>query len=114
MCLILIENLNNDNSIEIFVSSEDFANLDEIKDFKAYKENMLFNLFIYSTNFEKVNELFSKTIVKKLCSYIAKFEQLNEFKINFIKITIFQNNIRINYDISENLFNYNDIISKND
>ncbi len=113
MCVILIEDLNLDNCIEIFVSSEDFTNLDEIEDLKTYKENMLFNLFIYSTNFEKINELFSKTIVKKLCSYIAKFEQLNNFKINFIRVTIFKNNIRMNYDISDNSFNYN-VLTKND
>lgn len=112
MCLILIENLNTDNSIEIFVSSEDFKNLDQINNLNSYKEDLLFNLYVYSTNFEKVNELFSKNIVKKLCSYISKLEELNNFKINTIKLIINKNIVHINYDISDNFFDFNKIFNK--
>lgn len=101
MCQVLIENLNDKNSIKIYLMEDDFNNLEKVDDMKSYCKDLLLNMFIYSSNIDKINDLFTKSILKKLCSYIDKFEKTVNCKINSIKFIIFDNNIYIDYSISD-------------
>lgn len=100
MCLITLEDLNSKKSLEIFLSSEDFKNIEKIEDIKEFKKNLLFNIFIYTINFDKISETYSKFLIKKLCTYIDYLEKINDSKINYCKFLIFNNEIHITYELS--------------
>ncbi|MEM5878080.1 MAG: hypothetical protein QXF12_04330 [Candidatus Aenigmatarchaeota archaeon] len=95
-----MEDLNSKRSLEIFLSSEDFKNVERIEDIKEFKNNLLFNVFVYVVNFDKISETHSKLLIKKLCTYIDYLEKINDSKINHCRFLIFNNEIHITYELS--------------
>lgn len=107
MCSIIIENINRKNTIEIFLTSDDFKNVEKVENIDEYKNSLYFNIYLYINNIDKANEIFSKTIIKKLSSYIIKYESLNLCKINFMKFSIYDKNVIV--DINSSSFTILDI-----
>lgn len=100
MCLIIVEDLNSKKSLEIFLSSEDFKNIERVENIEEFKNNLLLNIFVYTVNFEKIPEMHFKFLIRKLCTFIDYLEKINDSKINYCKFLIFNNEIHTTYELS--------------